>query len=131
MGAITACTIKRFAGDLIFRGIAVNMRGTAEQSEDELNVAGNRYEKGFGKSTFGFNFFRFQNAVLKTSHSKTFEWLPRLRARPKGSALWKPAAFVKAGETFFLRFARSSLNLHYYLENVFRITRLSAPGGNL
>jgi len=25
---------------------------------------------------------------------------PRLRARPKGAALWNPAAFVKAGETF-------------------------------
>jgi len=24
-----------------------------------------------------------------------------LRARPKGAALWKPAAFEKAGETFF------------------------------
>jgi len=24
----------------------------------------------------------------------------RLRARPKGPALWNPAAFVKAGETF-------------------------------
>jgi len=26
--------------------------------------------------------------------------ISRLRARPKGAALWKPAAFVKAGETF-------------------------------
>jgi len=35
--------------------------------------------------------------------------VPRLRARPKGTALWIPAAFEKAGETFFLRFARFSL----------------------
>jgi len=27
--------------------------------------------------------------------------IPCLRARPKGSALWNPAAFEKAGETFF------------------------------
>jgi len=27
--------------------------------------------------------------------------VPRLRARPKGAALWNPAAFEKAGETFF------------------------------
>jgi len=26
--------------------------------------------------------------------------VPRLRARPKGAALWNPAAFEKAGETF-------------------------------
>jgi len=26
--------------------------------------------------------------------------IPHLRVRPKGAALWNPAAFVKAGETF-------------------------------
>jgi len=26
--------------------------------------------------------------------------ISRLRVRPKGAALWNPAAFVKAGETF-------------------------------
>jgi len=34
--------------------------------------------------------------------------VPRLRARPKGSALWNPAAFEKAGETFFCA-SRASL----------------------
>jgi len=33
--------------------------------------------------------------------------VPRLWARPKGAALWNPAAFEKAGETFFPRFALS------------------------
>jgi len=34
--------------------------------------------------------------------------VPRLRARPKGAALWNPAAFEKAAETFFCA-SRASL----------------------
>jgi len=47
----------------------------------------------------------------------------RLRARPKGAALWNPAAFEKAGETFFLRsalFFSKLSNLQYRCGNAIR-----------
>jgi len=45
--------------------------------------------------------FRWVFGILRRGQG-----VPRLRARPKGAALWNPAAFEKAGETFFLRSAR-------------------------
>jgi len=41
----------------------------------------------------------------------------RLRARPKGAALWNPAAFEKAGETFFCA-PRTSLPLLFLLKKL-------------